>query len=123
MAGISSTAPRTSCSSADRAPARPILKDFHDSAIAQKPRVSRKDGLGRAFHYALVRWGRLCAYTQDGRLSIDNTFSERCLRNIAGTRKNFLFLGSDRLARGHPINRLDELLPWHGSAGSEPLSA
>lgn len=138
-----------------QARAVPILKDFHDWAIAQKPRVSRKDGLGRAFHYALVRWDRLCAYTQDGRLSIDNNFSERCLRNIAVTRKNFLFLGSDRggeraaifytllttaalnglnperwiadvldrLARGHPINRLDELLPWHWSAGPEPLSA
>lgn len=134
-----------------QARAVPILKDFHDWATVQKPRLSRKDGLGKAFHYALVRWDRLCAYTLDGRLSIDNNFSERCLRNIAVTRKNFLFLGSDRggeraaifytllttaalnglnperwlanvldrLARGHLINRLDELLPWNWSAGPE----
>jgi len=30
------------------------------------------------------------------RLSIDNNLSERLLRGIAVTRKNFLFLGSDR---------------------------
>ena len=84
-------------------------------------------------------------YIEDGRLSIDNNLSERLLRGIAVTRKNFLFLGSDRggvraaviytiiesaklsgldpeaylaatldrLARGHSIGRIDELLPWN----------
>ena len=130
-----------------QARAVPVLKDFHAWAIAQKARVSGKYGLGKAFNYALKRWDRLCAYTLDGRLSIDNNFSERCLRNIAVTRKNFLFLGSDRggeraaifytllttatlnglnperwladvldrLARGHPMHQIDELLPWNWS--------
>ena len=79
---------------------------------------------------------------------IDNNLSERLLRGIAVTRKNFLFVGSDsgglraaiiytiaetaklngldpeayiatvldRLAHGHPISRLDELLPWNFKA-------
>ena len=77
-----------------------------------------------------------------------NNLSERLLRGIAVTRKNFLFVGSDaggqraaiiytiaetaklngldpeayiaavldRLAHGHPISRLDELLPWNFKA-------
>ncbi len=35
-------------------------------------------------------------YVEDGRLSIDNNLSERLLRNVALTRKNYLFVGSHR---------------------------
>jgi hypothetical protein len=38
----------------------------------------------------------LSRYVDDGRLSIDNNLAERLLRGIAVSRKNFLFLGSDR---------------------------
>jgi transposase len=39
--------------------------------------------------------GALARYVEGGRLSIDNNLSERLLRGIAVTRKNFLFVGSD----------------------------
>lgn len=94
------------------------------------------------------------AYTQDGRLEIDNNLAENALRGIAVGRKNWLFAGADcggeraaamyslletaklngvnpqvwltdvldRIGKGHPINRLDELLPWAWKAArsSEP---
>jgi transposase len=118
---------------------------FHAWAVAQRRRLSSKAPLGKALQYSLSRWDALTRYLEDGRLSIDNNLSERLLRGIAVTRKNFLFLGSDRggtraaasytiiesaklndldpeayltsildlLARGHPLSRLDELLPWN----------
>ena len=64
--------------------------------MAQRRRLSGKTPLGKAFQYSLSRWDALTRYTEDGRLSIDNNLAERLLRGIAVSRKNFLFLGSDR---------------------------
>jgi hypothetical protein len=38
----------------------------------------------------------LTCFVTDGRLSIDNNLSERLLRGVAITRKNFMFVGRDR---------------------------
>lgn len=75
---------------------KPLLETFHDWAMAQRRRLSGKTPLGKAFQYSLSRWDALTRYTEDGRLSIDNNLAERLLRGIAVSRKNFLFLGSDR---------------------------
>jgi hypothetical protein len=75
---------------------KPLLDAFNDWAIAQRRRLSGKMPLGKAFQYSLSRWDALTRYTEDGRLSIDNNLAERLLRGIAVSRKNFLFLGSDR---------------------------
>jgi transposase len=124
---------------------KPLLDTLHAWMLARRRRLSGKSTLGKALQYALSRWEALTRYLEDGRLSIDNNLSERLLRGIALTRKNFLFVGSDaggqraaivytiaetaklngldpeayiaavldRMARGQPINRLDELLPWN----------
>jgi len=81
---------------ARQARSKPLLDAFHAWAMAQRRRLSGKVPLGKAFQYSLSRWDALSRYVEDGRLSIDNNLSERLLRGIAITRKNFLFLGSDR---------------------------
>jgi transposase len=73
-----------------------LLDEFHTWANAQRRRLSGKTALGRAFNYALNRWEALTCFALDGRLSIDNNLSERLLRGVAITRKNFMFVGSDR---------------------------
>jgi hypothetical protein len=122
-----------------------ILDALQEWLVAQRPRLSAKTALARAIQYALSRWDTLTRYADDGRLAIDNNVAERALRDIAITRKNFLFLGSEvggeraavlytvlesaklngldpqawltaviqRMATGHPNNRLAKLLPWH----------
>jgi transposase len=124
---------------------KPLLDALHGWMQAQRRRLSGKSALGKAMQYALNRWDALARYLEDGRLSIDNNLSERLLRGIAVTRKNFLFVGSDaggeraaiiytvaetaklnglnpeayiasvlnRLACGHPVTRINELLPWN----------
>jgi transposase len=138
---------------ARQAQSKPLLEALHDWMLAQRRRLSGKSTLGKALQYALSRWDALARHVEDGRLSIDNNLSERLLRGIAVTRKNYLFVGSDaggqraaiiytiaetaklngldpeayiaavldRLAHGHPINRLDELLPWNFKAQRQPV--
>lgn len=75
---------------------KPLLDAFHAWAMAQRRRLSGKTPLGKRIQYSLSRWDALTRYTDDGRLSIDNNLAEQLLRGIAVSRKNFLFLGSDR---------------------------
>ena len=57
-------------------------------------RALPKSALGKAVTYARNQWQALRRYTEDGRLTIDNSVSERTLRHQAIGRKNWLFLGS-----------------------------
>ena len=80
---------------ARQAQSKPLLEALHAWMLVQRRRLSGKATLGKALQYALNRWDALVRYLEDGRLSIDNNLSERLLRGIAVTRKNYLFLGSD----------------------------
>ena len=74
----------------------PLLTDLRIWFETERRRLSGKTELAQALQYALSRWDALARFAADGRLAIDNNAAERALRGIAVTRKNFLFLGSDK---------------------------
>lgn len=74
----------------------PLLAEMKTWMEAQRRRASGKTVLGKALQYALGRWEALARYAGDGRLAIDNNVTERLMRGIAISRKNFLFVGSDK---------------------------
>ncbi len=137
------------CDSADdRRKARKLSRlrvlDFFAWADGVLAQISARSPLAEALRYAVKLKPQLLAYTEDGRLEIDNNLAENALRGIAVGRKNWLFAGADcggeraaaihsllktaklnnvnpqvwladvldRIGKGHPINRIDELLPW-----------
>lgn len=55
--------------------------------------------LGKAISYTLRRWEKLCIYTTNGILQIDNNLVENSIRPVALGRKNYLFAGSHERAQ------------------------
>jgi transposase len=60
-----------------QAHARPLMAEFKDWLESHHPSVLPKSTLGKAFHYALVRWDGFCTYLDDGRIEIDNNLTEQ----------------------------------------------
>ena len=56
----------------------PLLADFAAWLHELQPHALPKSPLGQAIHYTLENWTALTRYTQDGRLSIDNTVASYC---------------------------------------------
>jgi transposase len=74
----------------------PILEQFHQWLLTQRPEVLPKCPMGEAIAYALNNWEALRRYTEAGFLTIDNNASEREMKKIAIGRKNWLSIGSPR---------------------------
>src|SRR6516165_2817370 len=74
----------------------PVLKRLEEYLREQRAVALPKSQFGKAINYALNQWPALLLYASDGRLEIDNNASERTLRPLAISRKNWLFFGSDR---------------------------
>jgi transposase len=88
-------------SAAERLEARqgqsvPVLERLGAYLREQKESALPKSQYGQAIGYALNHWDELRRFTEDGRLEIDNNTAERTLRLCAISRKNWLFVGSDR---------------------------
>lgn len=69
-----------------------LLKDLLIKSLPSGP-------LGKAINYTLKRWKKLCTYTNDGILQIDNNLVENSIRPVALGRKNYLFAGSHERAQ------------------------
>lgn len=77
----------------------PLLKGLYQWMEGYYPGVVPKSPIGKALQYAMKRWDKLCRYTTDGKLEIDNNLVENSVRPIALGRKNYLFAGSHASAQ------------------------
>lgn len=78
---------------------RPVMKDLHGWLAGHAPTLLPKSPLGEAFGYALSNWTALNTFVEHGILEADNNISERALKPVALSRKNWLFAGSERGGR------------------------
>ena len=74
---------------------QPILIEIKTLLDEAKPKILPKSPLGKAITYTLNHWNALNIYINDGRLEIDNNFSERSIKPFVIGRKNWLFHGND----------------------------
>ena len=78
----------------------PILHTLKSWMIEEHPKlVVKKSPIAQAMGYFLPRWEKLCIYTKDARLNIDNNLVENAIRPVAIGRKNYLFAGSHEVAQ------------------------
>jgi hypothetical protein len=76
----------------------PILKSLGEWMKSEYQQLRPKSLIAKALAYSIKRWEKLSLYATTGHLSIDSNAIERCMRNIAIGRKNFLFCGSHEAA-------------------------
>lgn len=77
----------------------PVLDKLKAWMLENYKEVLPQSTIGQALHYSLQRWDKLCIYTTNGRLQIDNNLIENAIRPVAIGRKNYLFAGSHNGAR------------------------
>lgn len=79
--------------------ALPVLEELGKWMKAQYIETLPKSPIGKALAYSIERWDKLCLYTTDGMLCIDNNPVENSIRPVAIGRKNYLFCGSHEAAK------------------------
>lgn len=83
--------------------ARPIWDKMLEWAERNKPKVPVKSKIGNAFSYFLNEYEYLIGYLKDGRLEMDNGFTERAIRKFAIGRNNWLFSDTEDGAEASAI--------------------
>jgi len=77
----------------------PVLTALKEWMTEEYPKVLPKSPVGQAIAYCLPRWDKLCIYTTNAILQIDNNPVENAIRPVAIGRKNYLFAGSHEAAQ------------------------
>lgn len=78
----------------------PVLQTLKTWMVKEYPiLIIKKSPIAQAMAYFLPRWEKLCIYTTDARLNIDNNLVENAIRPVALGRKNYLFAGSHEAAQ------------------------
>lgn len=99
---------------------KPVMEDLHDWLAGHAPTVLPKSPLGEAFGYALSNWAALNTFVEHGILEADNNVSERAMKPVALSRKNWLFAGSER--GGHAAAVAFSLIETCKLNGIEPYA-
>jgi transposase len=97
-----------------------VLAWFHRWLSAHAPTLLPKSPLAKAFAYTLSNWTALTVFVNDGSLAADNNLSERAMRPVALSRKNWLFAGSERGGRAAAV--LFSLIETARLNGVEPYA-
>jgi transposase len=79
--------------------ATPILTELGKWMEAEYQKLRPQSLIAKALAYSIKRWERLSLYAGTGHLQIDNNAIERCMRQVAVGRKNYLFCGSHEAAK------------------------
>jgi transposase len=77
---------------------RPVLGAYYAWLRQQKSRTMPKSLLGQAIGYSL-KWDKLTAFMNDGRLELDNNRGERSIKPFVIGRKNWLIAHTPRGAK------------------------
>jgi transposase len=83
--------------------ALPIFEKMKVWAENQLSKLPIKSKIGSAIRYFLNEYDRLTAYLKDGRLEMDNGFTERAIRKFAIGRNNWLFADTVNGAKASAI--------------------
>lgn len=99
---------------------KPILDDIKTWLDGNQPKYPPQGLLGKAISYAQNQWVYVIRYIDDGKLSIDNNFTENRIRPFAVGRKNWLF--SDSVAGAKASAMIYSILQTARGNGLEPYA-
>lgn len=100
--------------------AKPILEELKAVLDANDKKHPPQGLLGKAFGYAINQWPHMMNYIKEGKLEIDNNFTENRIRPFAIGRKNWLF--SDTVDGAKASAMIYSILQTARGNGLEPYT-